>query len=117
MFEVGDFVVGPRAKFGARAMGYVSKVEDVAPMEDDPKTALDESEVYQTAEITITGASELDHIAFSNIGAGSSLQKVHYYEKRNTYIDQNSSEVITGPPYNDYKYFEFALVSWARRCV
>ncbi len=106
MFEVGDFIVGPRAKFGARAMGYVSKVENAAAMEDDPKTALDESEVYQTAEITITGASELDHIAFTNIGAGSSLQKVHYYEKRNTYIDQNSSEVIKGPPYNDYKYFE-----------
>jgi len=106
MFEVGDFVVGPRAKFGARAMGYVSAVENVAAMEDDPKTALDESEVYQTAEITITGASELDHIAFTNIGAGSSLQKVHYYERRNTYIDQNSSEVVEGPPYNDYKYFE-----------
>ncbi len=67
MFEVGDFVVGPRAKFGARAMGYVSAIENVAAMEDDPKTALDESDVYQTAEITITGASELDHIAFSNI--------------------------------------------------
>ena len=68
MFEEGDFVVGPRAKFGARAMGYVSKVENAAAMEDDPETALDESEVYQTAQITITGASELDHIAFTNIG-------------------------------------------------
>ena len=106
MFEVGDFVVGPRAKFGMRAMGYVSKVENAVAMEDDPKTALDESEVYQTAEVTITGASELDHIAFSNIGAGSSLQKVHYYERRNTYIDQNSTEIVEGPPYNDYKYFE-----------
>ena len=106
MFVVGDFVVGPRAKFGARAMGYVSKVENAVAMEDDPKTALDESEVYQTAEITITGASELDHIAFSNIGAGSSLQKVHYFQNKNTYIDQNSGEFIEGPPYNDYKYFE-----------
>jgi len=105
MFEVGDFVVGPRAKFGARAMGYVSAVENATAMEDDPKTALDESEVYQTAEITITGASELDHIAFTNIGAGSSLQKVHYFENRNTYIDQNSGEFIEGPPYNDYKYY------------
>jgi hypothetical protein len=105
MFEVGDFVVGPRAKFGARAMGYVSAVENAAAMEDDPKTALDESEVYQTAEITITGASELDHIAFTNIGAGSSLQKVHYFENKNTYIDQNSGEFIEGPPYNDYKYY------------
>ena len=106
MFEVGDFVVGPRAKFGARAMGYVSKVENAAAMEDDPETALDESEVYQTAEITITGASELDHIAFTNIGAGSSLQKVHYFENKNTYIDQNSGEFVEGPPYNDYKYYE-----------
>jgi hypothetical protein len=106
MFEVGDFVVGPRAKFGARAMGYVSKIENVAAMEDDPETALDESEVYQTAEITITGASELDHIAFTNIGAGSSLQKVHYFENKNTYIDQNSGEFVEGPPYNDYKYYE-----------
>ena len=105
MFEVGDFVVGPRAKFGMRAMGYVSAVENVTAMEDDPETALDESEVYQTAEITITGASELDHIAFTNIGAGSSLQKVHYFENRNTYIDQNSGEFIEGPPYNDYKYY------------
>ena len=105
MFEVGDFVVGPRAKFGARAMGYVSAVENAAAMEDDPKTALDESEVYQTAEITITGASELDHIAFTNIGAGSSLQKVHYFQNKNTYIDQNSGEFVEGPPYNDYKYY------------
>jgi len=105
MFEVGDFVVGPRAKFGARAMGYVSAVENAAAMEDDPKTALDESEVYQTAEITITGASELDHIAFTNIGAGSSLQKVHYFQNRNKYVDQNSGEFVEGPPYNDYKYY------------
>ena len=106
MFEVGDFVVGPRAKFGARAMGYVSKVENAAAMEDDPDTPLiDESEVFQTAEITITGASELDHIAFTNIGAGSSLQKVHYYENKNTYVDQNSGEFVEGSPYNDYKYF------------
>ena len=105
MFEVGDFVVGPRAKFGARAMGYVSAVENAAAMEDDPKTALDESEVYQTAEITITGASELDHIAFTNIGAGSSLQKVHYFQNKNTYVDQNSGEFVEGPPYNDYKYY------------
>ncbi len=105
MFEVGDFVVGPRAKFGMRAMGYVSAVENVAAMEDDPKTALDESEVYQTAEITITGASELDHIAFTNIGAGSSLQKVHYFQNKNTYVDQNSGEFVEGPPYNDYKYY------------
>ena len=105
MFEVGDFVVGPRAKFGARAMGYVSAVENAAAMEDDPKTALDESEVYQTAEITITGASELDHIAFTNIGVGSSLQKVHYFQNRNKYVDQNSGKFIEGPPYNDYKYY------------
>jgi len=105
MFEVGDFVVGPRAKFGARAMGYVSAVENAAAMEDDPETALDESEVYQTAEITITGASELDHIAFTNIGAGSSLQKVHYFENRNKYVDQNSGGFVEGPPYNDYKYY------------
>ncbi len=105
MFEVGDFVVGPRAKFGMRAMGYVSAVENVAAMEDDPETTLDESEVYQTAEITITGASELDHIAFTNIGAGSSLQKVHYFQNKNTYVDQNSGEFVEGPPYNDYKYY------------
>ena len=105
MFEVGDFVVGPRAKFGMRAMGYVSAVENVAAMEDDPKTTLDESEVYQTAEITITGASELDHIAFTNIGVGSSLQKVHYFQNRNKYVDQNSGEFVEGPPYNDYKYY------------
>ena len=106
MFEVGDFVVGPRAKFGARAMGYVSKVENAAAMEDDPKTTLDESEVYQTAQITITGASELDHVAFTNIGAGSSLQKVSYFQNKNTYVDQNSSKFVEGSPYNDYKYFE-----------
>ena len=119
MFEVGDFVVGPRAKFGARAMGYVSAVENTAFMEETiaagtPFQRTEESEIYQTAQITITGASELDHIAFSNIGAGSSLQKVHYYEKRNTYIDQNSSEVITGPPYNDYKYFEDLTIDEAK---
>ena len=117
MFEEGDFVVGPRAKFGARAMGYVSKVENAAAMEDDPETALDESEVYQTAQITITGASELDHIAFTNIGAGSTLQKVSYFENKNTYIDQNSSEVVEGSPYNDYKYFEDLPIGDDNKCV
>ena len=117
MFEEGDFVVGPRAKFGARAMGYVSKVENAAAMEDDPDTALDESEVYQTAQITITGASELDHIAFTNIGAGSTLQKVSYFQNRNTYIDQNSSEVVEGSPYNDYKYFEDLPIGDDNKCV
>ena len=115
MFEEGDFVVGPRAKFGARAMGYVSKVENATLMMVDEiiaagtpfeKTIEVESEVYQTAEVTITGASELDHIAFTNIGAGASLQKVHYFQNRNTYVDQNSSEPVEGPLYNDYKYYE-----------
>ena len=47
----------------------------------------------------------MDHIAFTNIGVGSSLQKVHYYENKNTYVDQNSGEFVEGSPYNDYKYF------------
>ena len=48
----------------------------------------------------------MDHIAFTNIGAGSSLQKVHYFENRNKYVDQNSGGFVEGPPYNDYKYYE-----------
>ena len=39
MFEEGDFVVGPRAKFGARAMGYVSKVDNATLMMEDETIA------------------------------------------------------------------------------
>lgn len=98
-FEVGDFVVGPRAKLGARAMGYVSEIVDTIPDAEEP-------EIYNSQLIKITALTNLDVLAFRHLAAGAKIQKVHYFQNQRTHIDQNSGKIVTGPLYNDYKFFE-----------
>lgn len=98
-FEVGDFVVGPRAKLGARAMGVVTEVISTVADSEEP-------EIYSSQIINVTGLSNLDGLAFRNLAAGAKLQKVHYFQNQKQHIDQNSGKLVTGPLYNDYKFFE-----------
>ena len=97
-FEVNDFVVGPRVKFGARVLGYVSKVNST----ETPNT----NEVYQKQELVITGATELDAIGFRNLGTGATLQTAQYVKAEKKYVDDNSGKPISGSFYNSYKYIE-----------
>ena len=70
VFEVNDFVVGPRVKFGARCMGYVSEIISTEPDEED--------DTYSTQELKIAGITELDAIGFRSLGSGAKLQKVAF---------------------------------------
>ena len=97
-FEVNDFVIGPRAKFGARAIGYVSKVNSTST----PNT----NQVYQTQELVITGATELDAIAFRSLGAGATLTLGSYKVEERKYVDDNSGKPVSGGFYNGYRYFQ-----------
>ena len=103
VFEVGDYVAGPRVKFGARCMGYVSVAGEAVAMEDDLDTEFDES-IYMTQELTITGITNLDAIGWRTLSSGAKLQKVAFVEKYNTYTDQNSGIVKSTGPYNDFEY-------------
>ena len=51
-FSVNDFVVGPRLKYGARAIGYISATED---------PVLESAGIYSTQKVTIRGATEDDY--------------------------------------------------------
>ena len=97
-FEVNDFVVGPRVKFGARAIGYVKKASDP----ETPNT----NEIYQKQELVITPASRLDKIAFESLGAGATLQLGHYEKAERKYVDENTGKPISGGFYNSYKLLE-----------
>jgi hypothetical protein len=97
-FEVNDFVIGPRAKFGARAIGYVSKVNSTST----PNT----NQVYQTQELVITGATELDAIAFRSLGAGATLTLGSFKVEERKYVDDNSGKVVSGGFYNGYRYLQ-----------
>ena len=97
-FEVNDFVVGPRVKFGARAIGYVKEASE-------PETP-NSNEIYQKQELKITAASRLDKIAFESLGAGATLQLAHYEKSQRTYVDENTGKPVTGQDYNNYKLLE-----------
>lgn len=98
-FKVNDFVVGPRIKFpGRRALGYISKAE-----EDD---IVADKGVYVNQKVTIRGATESDYFAWKNFSSGSTLQKAHFYKSRIRWVDQNTSEIKTGPERNDYLLFD-----------
>jgi len=97
-FEENDFVIGPRAKFGARALGYISKVIKTTT----PNT----NEIYQKQELIVTGATEDDATAFRKLGAGAVLQLAHYEKAERRIVDNNSGKSIIGGYYNSYKYFE-----------
>ena len=101
VFELNDFVVGPRVKFGARCQGYVSKILSTKPDVDDKGK---ESEIYSVQELVITSLTELDAIGFRSLSSGAKLQKVAYKEKYKTFVDQNTGKPIQSGPFNDFEY-------------
>ena len=105
VFEVGDFVVGPRVKFGARCQGYVAEVKSTTDGDDIETEGVVENEgVYSTQELVITGLTNLDAIGWRSLSAGAKLQKVAFVEKYNTYTDQNTGQVKSTGPFNDFEY-------------
>ena len=104
-FEVGDFVVGPRVKFGARCQGYVSEIISTTDGDDIETPNVVENEgVYSTQELVITALTNMDAIGFKNLGSGAKLQKVAFVTKYNTYTDQNTGVTKTVGPFNDFEY-------------
>ena len=97
-FEVNDFVVGPRAKFGARCMGFVKEIKST----ETPNS----NEVYQKQELVITALSRIDKIAFEKLGAGATLQLAHYEKAEKKYVDENTGKPISGGFYNSYRLLE-----------
>ena len=97
-FEVNDFVVGPRVKFGARVMGYVSEIVD-DDIEDTPYVP------YRTQTLKIIGASKLDQIAWKSVAGGATIQQAHFFENENSFTNQNTGERQVTGKYNDFKYF------------
>ena len=106
-FEVNDFVVGPRVKFGSRCKGFISSIEETT--EDtttDTTIFFDKTFTYSTQKITITGVTDSDAIAFRTLGSGAKIQTVGYKRiPEEKFIDQNSGEPQTRGPFNDYVYF------------
>ena len=58
-FTVGDFVVGPRLKYGARAIGYISKADENDIEEDEF------NRVYVTQKVSIRGATETEYFSMA----------------------------------------------------
>ena len=102
-FKVNDYVAGPRVKFGARCMGYVSVAGEPVVMADDLDTDFDES-IYVTQELTVTGITNLDAIGWRTLSSGAKLQKVAFVEKYNSFIDQNTGLAQKTGPFNDFEY-------------
>ena len=111
-FELNDFVVGPRVKFGRHCMGYVSKIISTEPsiefVAGVPQLGISdttkESELYVDQELVITAITELDAIGFRALSSGAKLQKVAFKERYNTFIDQNSGKSVSTGPYNDFEF-------------
>ena len=97
-FEVNDFVVGPRVKFGARVMGYVSEIvtDDI---ENTPYAP------YRTQTLKIIGASKLDTEGWKTLANGASIQQAHWFENENKNVNENSGEIKLSGKFNDFKYF------------
>jgi hypothetical protein len=116
-FEVGDLVIGPVKDAEDKAIGYVSKVTTTTTDEDDANIGAP----YVRQNLTISCLSRIDQYDFDNFGAGALLQKVAYFKKEGSYIDQNSMEKIDYPPKNSYKHInnltesEAASVSKVKR--
>ena len=112
LFELNDFVVGPRVKFGQRCMGYVSKINsteaDTEAVAGVPQLGIPastkESEIYSIQELVIRGVTELDAIGFRTLSTGAKLQKVSFDYRATVSIDQNSGTVVKEGPYNDFEY-------------
>ena len=99
-FTVNDFIVGPRLKYGARTIGYISKADenDIEKDEFNP--------IYVTQKVTIRGATETDYLAWKNLSSGATIQRAHFYKSREAHVDQNTSEVVIGEYSNDFKLFD-----------
>ena len=96
VFEVNDFVVGPRLKFGSRVLGYISSITET--------TANTTGGVESTQVLSITGASRLDDIGWAQLSNGSQIQQAHYFENERKDVNQNTGEVKLSGKYNDFKY-------------
>ena len=96
-FEEGDFVVGPRVKFGARVQGFVSEIvsDDV---EDTPYAP------YRTQTLKITGASKLDTEGWKTLANGATIQQASAIIEIEETINENSAEIIT-KEVNGFNYF------------
>lgn len=105
-FTVGDFVVGPRLKYGARAIGYISKADENDIEEDEF------NRVYVTQKVTIRGATETDYLAWQNLSSGSQIQRAHFYKNRRAHVDQNTSEITIGGYENNYALFDELPITW-----
>ena len=97
VFEVNDYVVGPRVKFGARCKGWVSAVTETTVDKTDSR--------YATQTLTITGVTDTDAQAFRTLGSGAKLSRVAFRPKYTRYIDTNGNSTEEGP-YNSYEYVE-----------
>ena len=103
VFEVNDFVVGPRVKFGARCQGYVAEVKSTEVGDAIITKGIAEG-AYQTQELVITGLTNLDAIGWRSLSSGAKLQKVASTLKYNTFVDQNTGRAKTTGPFNDFEY-------------
>ena len=98
-FEVNDFVVGPRVKFGARVMGYVSEIVEDSEELDTPYAP------YRKQTLKIIGASKLDTEGWKTLANGASIQQAHWFENENKNVNENSGEIKLSGKFNDFKYF------------
>jgi len=114
-FEVGDLIVGPFVKINGRAIGYVSEVVEGGTYQDEDDA--NEGAPYFFQKLVINCLSAADQFAFDNFGNGNVIQKVAYHKKQNTFVDQNTGEVIIGPFRNDYKYMKDLTESEAASVV
>ena len=83
-FEVGDLVIGPVKDAEDKAIGYVSKVTTTTTDEDDANIGAP----YVRQNLTISCLSRIDQYDFDNFGAGALLQKVAYFKKEGSYINE-----------------------------
>ena len=105
-FTLNDFVIGPRLKYGARTIGYISKA-DKDDIEED-----EENPIYVTQKVTIRGATETDYLAWKNLSSGATIQRAHFYKSRSVNVDQNTSEITIGEYSNDFKLFDELPFIW-----
>ena len=98
-FEVNDFIVGPKVKFGQRVMGYVSEIVEDSEELDTPYTP------YRTQTLKIIGASKLDQISWKSMSGGATIQQAHHFVNTSTFTNQNTGEIQSTSEYNDFKFF------------
>lgn len=103
-FELNDFVVGPRVKFGARCMGYVSNIKSTEDGDSISGGGINEGGKYKTQVLTITGLTQYDRRGWKSLSSGAKLQQVAFVNKYKTHTDQNTGDVVSEGPFNDFEY-------------